>query len=207
MKDRDKLSFRARSRLLPLIGALLLALAITGAMFIYYTYTTAALTLTAGTGYGEFATVEPASADTPAWPTMWMRWKGKLWGGDLFTITPQANYNGDLVVKVSLVNVGDLVKGYMFLNMKLQLWDCAVANHGTGNNVTDSAWQSGGSAHEWKLLSLENGVATFALKSYTAGNTYYVYLAGGSFHTHPWSTFIGATSVSPEFYCEVTQAE
>lgn len=201
LNNNDELSFARRSRKPLLVGALLLALAITGGLFAY-TYTTASIKLTPGAGYAEFATVEPTSANV-TWPSMWMRWKGPVPTGDLFTIDPAASYTGDLVIKVYLTNVDYLVKGYHFLNMRLQLWDGAG---GTGNNMTH--WQSGSDVgHTWKLLSLENGVATFALKTYVATTTYYIYLDGGSFHTHPWRAFIDPSYVSPELYCEVTQAE
>lgn len=201
MKDRDKLSFRARSRLLPLIGSLVLALAITGAMFAG-TYTTAALELDA-TEKDEFATVTTYSA--PSWPTnVWCRYKGSVPTGQLFKITPEATYTGDLVVKVHLTNIDKLAKGYRYLKMRLKLYYFAACV--PLKDVT--AWEDG--THPYELLNLENGVVTFVAKEGVGGDDdhyYYVYLDGGCWHAHPWKvgSVPDSTYYSPMLYCEASQ--
>jgi len=204
LNDDAELSFAEKSRRgLFFIGAMVLAIAITSGIFAY-TYTTATLTL-AATPKGEFAEVIK-DASPPSWPTVWNRWKGVVPPGDLFDITPEATYTGDLVVKVYLTNQASLVTGYQHLNIKLQLWDDVAANHGTAVNMTD--WQNAyADTARFELLTMENGMATFALQGYTAGNTYYIYSAGGTFQTQPWKAATAAGNLSPDFFCEVIQSD
>jgi len=108
----------------------------------------------------------------------------------LFDITPDANFTGDLAVKVYLTNTGDLVKAYQYLNMKLYLEGSVEA----------------GETPNYQLLTLDNGEATFNLKDYAPG-TYTLSVTGGSYglvstDSSVWE--VGWT-VTPEFYCLIMQ--
>ena len=110
--------------------------------------------------------------------------------GDLFKITPNADYTGDLLVKIYLMNTNDLIKAYQYLNMTVY----------TTNSL------EAGETPNYKVLSLENGVVEFNIMGGMA--TYYkVSVTGGSYSlisNNPANWGSGYT-VTPEFYCEVTQ--
>lgn len=199
VNDCDELEFAVRggSKLPLLIGALLLALAATGGIFAY-TWTTASVTITGATADTEFAAVD-ANATPPSFGTNVF---GKFWGnmpntGNLFDITPNTNYSGDLLVKVYLTNAASLSKVFQHLNMKLELHDSIAANLNAATT-----------GHTYQLLTLDNGVVTFDLQNGVgAGAPYYVYLAGGSFKSNPRSPldWSAGYSVAPALYLEVTQ--
>ena len=110
--------------------------------------------------------------------------------GDLFDITPDDDYTGDLVVKVYLTNTGDLVKAYQYLNMKLYLEGSVEA----------------GETPNYQLLTLDNGEATFNLQGYAPG-TYTLSVTGGSYglvstDTSQWEA---GWTVTPEFYSLIMQ--
>lgn len=119
--------------------------------------------------------------------------------GNLFDVTPEAAYTGDLQVKVYLTNTGALVKAYQYLNMKLYLEGSVEA----------------GETPNYRLLTLQNGVATFNLKGYAPG-TYTLsvghsaspVIPGGSYClvSTDSSEWQAGASGTPELYCEVTQS-
>ena len=119
-----------------------------------------------------------------------MQLQGEVPTGDLFDITPDDDYSGDLAVKVYLTNTGALVKAYQYLNMKLFLEGSVEA----------------GETPNYQLLTLDNGEATFNLKNYSPG-TYTLSVIGGSYSlvsTEPSEWQVGWT-VIPEFYCLIMQ--
>ena len=127
MKDRDELPIRARRRPFALKGALLLALALTAGVFAY-TYTTASATISA-IADEDYAAVEPE--ETLEYSTrVFGHYRGDIPSGKLFKITPDADYTGDLNVKVYLVNADELTLAYKHLNMKFEILD---ANFQTAN--------------------------------------------------------------------------
>ena len=110
--------------------------------------------------------------------------------GDLFDITPDDDYAGDLAVKVYLTNTGALVKAYDYLNMKLYLEGSVEA----------------GETPNYRLLTLDNGGVTFSLEDYSPG-TYTLSVTGGSYclvstDTSEWDE---GWTVTPEFYCQILQ--
>ena len=112
--------------------------------------------------------------------------------GNLFDITPEATYTGDLLAKVYLTNTAALTKAYQYLNIKLYL---------------DGSVEAGEDPN-YRLLTLENGVATFNLKDYSSGGSYTLSVTGGSYclvstDTSQWDPDY---EIEPEFYCEVTQS-
>ena len=115
---------------------------------------------------------------------------GDVPAGDLFTITPHPTYNGDLLVMVYLTNTGSLRKAYQYLNMKLY-----VENSLEADKIPD-----------YQLLSMENGVAFFNIEIGTV-DSYTIQVAGGSYSlvsgdTSEWKD---DWSITPEFYCEISQ--
>ena len=67
--------------------------------------------------------------------------------GDLFEVTPHANYSGNLQVRTYLTNTDSLQKAYGNLTMELYLEDSVET----------------GETPNYQLMTLENGVATFNL--------------------------------------------
>ena len=122
LADGDVLVFAARKRSKTplLLVALLLALAATGGFFAY-TYTTASATISA-IADSDYATV--AVEDTLEFTTrVFGNYRGNLPTGNLFSITPDADYTGDLNVKVYLANADELTLAYKHLNMKFEIQD------------------------------------------------------------------------------------
>ena len=110
--------------------------------------------------------------------------------GDLFEITPHPEYTGDLLVKVYLTNTANIIKAYQYLNMKLY-----VANSLEADKTPD-----------YQVLSMENGVVLFNIEGGTAEN-YTMEVIGGGYRLisddpYEWGE---GWSVTPEFYCEVSQ--
>lgn len=166
--------------------ALVIALLVTGGLFIY-TYTTATATIAVAAPTSDFATI---TADIPTAPTVFGKFTGTWPITTLFTITPTVGYTGDLVTKVYLVNTGQLIRYYHHCNMLVEFQDS------TG---TISDEQGIG-----QLLNLQNAEVQFYWAQDTGTGPYKVKLTGGSFCLHHWKTLIGG-SVQPQIWCEVTQ--
>ena len=110
--------------------------------------------------------------------------------GNLFEVTRHADYNGDLLVNVYLVNTDNLTKAYKYLNIELYL-DGSVEAGKTPN---------------YRLLTLENGVASFSILGGGSDN-HTLRVDGGDYclnSREPLEWEAGWT-VTPELYCEVTQ--
>ena len=109
---------------------------------------------------------------------------------NLFEVTQHADYTGDLAVKVYLVNTGNLTKAYQSLNMELYLEGSVEA----------------GKTPNYRLLTLENGVATFKLEDGGSDN-HTLSVTGGDYTltSREPSEWEEGWTVTPELYCEVTQ--
>ena len=110
--------------------------------------------------------------------------------GNRFEITPNSSYSGNLQVRVYLTNPDALLKAYKSLNMRLYLEGSVEA----------------GKTPNYRLLTLENGVATFNLVG-ISGGSYTLSVTGGTYELvsrEPMEWEAGYT-VTPELYCEVTQ--
>ncbi len=198
LNDGDKLVFahRKMSRKMVMIAAIMAALTATAGVFAF-TWTTAGVTI-GGSADSEYATVAPDGSPPSFATSVFGKYRGDISSGNLFTITPDANYTGDLVVKVYLTNADELTGAYQHLNMKLELWDSAMVP------VNIYAADTG---HTFQMLTLDNGVATFDLE-YDAGTSpYEVQLSGGGYVTNPRSPndWNAGYEVNPLLYCEVTQ--
>jgi len=194
LADNDRLYFEVKNkRGFYFATALLVALVASGGLFAF-TYTTASITGVLTAGNEDFATISVGTStnwtDTNATKIIGRTWGIWNTGKTLFTITPTANYTGDLHVKVYLTNAGELSHAYKHLNMKLQ---CSGSENATG--------------HSFQLLTLENAEVAFDIGTLAVSHN--VTLEGGTYHVLsydplPWSTASGvAYSVTPELYCEV----
>ena len=110
--------------------------------------------------------------------------------GELFTITPHPSYNGDMMVTVYLTNTGPLCLAYKYLNMKIYVANSLEAEE----------------SPEYQMLTFENGVAIFNIEGGSAAS-YTVEVVGGSYRlisgdTSEWGD---GWTVTPEFYCEVSE--
>jgi len=136
-----------------LIIGLVLALVISGGLYAF-AYTTTTITMDVAVAGEEIATAEEAAEiDQPDWdpiltPPEDPPLLGEVPTGDLFDITPSAEYSGDLAIKVYLTNTGNLVKAYDYLNMKLYLEGSVEA----------------GETPSYQLLTLQNGEANFIMQ-------------------------------------------
>ncbi len=118
----------------------------------------------------------PLSGDTPT--------------GDLFTITPNADYTGDLAVRVYLVNTGNLTRAYQSFSVEVYLEGSVEA----------------GQSPNYRTLTLGDGVATFWLDNAGSDNRM-LSVTGGTYtltSREPLEWEEG-WAASPKLYCEVTQ--
>ena len=176
-----------------LITVLVLALIRSSGVFAY-TYSTAAGTIGVAEPTGDV--VSWNATTQPDWDSILddLAPENKTCGnvpiGDLFTVTPDTTYSGDLVDKVYLANSGNLTKTYQSLNMELYLEGSVEA----------------GETPNYRLLTLENGMATFRLEDGGSGN-HTLSVSGGDYtlNSREPSEWEAGWTVSPEFYCEVTQ--
>jgi hypothetical protein len=113
--------------------------------------------------------------------------------GDLYDITPHLDYTGDLLVKIYLTNTADLLKAYEYINMKVYMDDSLEA----------------AKAPNYQILSIDTGVVIFNIQGLSAApyTPYTVSISGGAYRLisdtpEEWGS---GWSVTPEFYCEVTQ--
>ncbi len=161
----DKIIFAEKSRKgLVFIGTILLALSITGGVFAYgATTATVGLTLT---DKPDFAGV--VAATPPTW-NVFGSYKGKVTAGDLFTITPDAAWTGDMSVVLTLANAHDMVEAYRILVLKIEVWDDGTVAKAAGSTT--------------EYLTL--GVGEIGIEfDQTTGPTYTVKIIDGFYITH-----------------------
>lgn len=152
-----------------------------------FTFTTATTTIGVNAAESDFATVTSGNITAP---DVFGNFTGTWPDGPLFNIEPYASYTGDLVIRVDLVNAGQLIRQYNHLNMALTLVD-------SGDNVVDEQGQL-------QVLNLQNASVLFTWSNGTGTGPYRVELSGGSYRLHPWKSLAGG-SVQPQLFCEVTQ--
>ena len=109
---------------------------------------------------------------------------------DLFIVYPSTSYPGDLAVRVYLTNTDNLIKAYKNLDMELYLEGSVEA----------------GKTPNYRMLTLENGVAAFWLDNAGSDNRT-LSVTGGTYTltSREPSEWEADWTVTPEFYCEVTQ--
>jgi len=170
-----------------IIIALAALLVVTGGMFAY-TFTTATATIGVTAPTSDFANVTANSSITA--PTVFGKFTGTWPSSSLFTITPDPSYQGDLVVTVSLVNSGELIRQYHHLNMSLR--------------YTDNTGALADEQQEIQVLNLTNAQVLFTWTSGNGTSPFTVDLVGGGYRLHPFKTLTGG-SYQPQIWCEVTQ--
>jgi len=170
-----------------LIIGLLALVVVTGGMFAY-SYTTATATIAVTAPTSDFASITAGAG--PTMPAVFGKFVGTWPSGTLFTITPDPNYTGDLVIKVYIANAGQLIRYYDHCNMALELQDS------TGTKVDDQ--------QIFQILNLQNAEIEFYWANGTGTGPYKVEISGGSFRLHQWKMLTGG-STSPQVWCEVTQ--
>jgi hypothetical protein len=197
LNQDGKLSFAvAKSRGAYLVGALLLALAVTGGIFAYG-FTNASTSLTANIANSNFADVsESPDSSNINWSVSGLS-KGTIDAPHgIFNITPGTGYTGDLVVTVTLSNVDQLVKVYRTLALKLEMVN-------SSDNSTIDINESGtADSNDWVLLTLDNALVSMIIQG-TDNTT--VRVKGGYYVTQarPFAGWQG--SASPDLFCEVAQ--
>ncbi|OGO42503.1 MAG: hypothetical protein A2137_04725 [Chloroflexi bacterium RBG_16_58_8] len=185
LNDDDRLTFAvSRSRTPFLVGALLLALAVTGGVF---AATADSATVTLGiSAQSDLATVTAFAG--PTW-TVHPRFKGTIPNGKIFQIAPQS-FTGDLLATLYITNGNELVNVYNALVMKVQIFD------GAGANATQPAY-----------LTLENSALSLAFNNTTPTGNYTVNITSGYYSNFRWVTgFTPSGEEDPIIFLEVTQA-
>ena len=174
--------------------ALAASLVVTGGMFAYaYTTTSPSLTVTGATA--SFADVT-ANMTVPSYTALGS-YRGAIEAGNLFNITPDSSYPGDLEINVYLSNLDQLSYKYGMILMNIKIAD-------NEDNFLDVEGIT-------KPLTLQNGVVSFVSTStnFTAGTEFYVQVTGGVFRAFPWAYLSGVSgsgSWTPTLTCEVVQA-
>ncbi|RJO62142.1 MAG: hypothetical protein C4542_04765 [Dehalococcoidia bacterium] len=193
-----------------LLLALVLTLATTAGSYAYTATSGSVTTVTSSTAFAQVTTTKPAAgvvgtpgfpsadkyASTPAWTPM-VNTASSVTAGHLYYIDPK-DYAGDLLVQLYLVNVGDLAKGYAYLNLGVNFHKVTGA---AGSETWAEETAVTGTAPILNYyLTLSNGYVTFILP---AGSTKGVItIDNGSLFT------INATSsyLAPQYYIDVKQA-
>jgi hypothetical protein len=176
------------------IIALAVSLVVTGGMFAY-AYTTTSTSLSVTGASASFADVT-TNMTVPSY-TAFGGYRGAIQAGNLFNVTPDSGYPGDLEINVYLNNLDQLSYKYGMILMNIKIADNA-GNFLDVEGIT-------------KPLTLHNGVVSFVSTSsnFTAGTDFYVQVTGGVYRAFPWAYLSGVTgsgSWTPSITCEVLQA-
>jgi len=193
LDEGDELRFveKKRSRIPVLITAVLAALAITSGVFAY-TQTTESVTIAVSGNASDFANLATENVSAMDY-TVFGKFRGAISASNLFTISPNAAYPGDVEVTVYLSNVDELTQNYRFFTLRCVLVD----TDNTSLYVdTDAIVQ---------VLTLENGVVSFYYDSADIASygDAYVRCLGGTFITYPGSA--GWSKYDPVIYAQVSQ--
>ncbi len=189
--------FTVKGKGIFLLGALLLALAITGGVFAYgFINASTSFTVTAKTS--DFANVARNTDNAVAWTT-YGRFRGDITGPvTLFNVdTSTSTYAGDLVVTVSISNADQLSKVYRVLALKLEMVKVS-------DNSTIDINESGVGDDDYVLLTLNNGSVDMFPGG--ASDNFGVRLVSGFYITHIYQGAKWLTGYEdPALFCEVAQ--
>jgi len=182
LSHNDSLTFAQKSRKgLFFIGAILLALVITGGVFAWgATTTTVTLTITEKP---DFVAVT-AGGSPPTWNAFGST-KGSVGTGTLFDVNPDDDWTGDVSIILTIANAQDLVEAYRILVLKIEVQDSL------GNPIAGPDY-----------LSLGKGDVDFDV-TYDSDEPWTVEVTGGYYITHK----AGAWSADPVIMCQVLQRE
>jgi hypothetical protein len=201
LNDDDKLTFAvSRSRGAYLVGALLLALAVTGGVFAYgFINASTTLSATISSNFADVS-VNTTGVSSLTWSGYGF-YKGAIStstnGTAIFDIdTASSGYTGDYVVTVSIGNADQLAKRYRVLSLKLGM--CLPDGSAMDINEDGST-----DASDWVMLTLDNGSVSLFPKG--SANVTTVRVKSGFYITHamPFAGWSG--SASPDLFCEVAQ--
>jgi hypothetical protein len=189
-------------RKLYLMVALLVALAVAGGSFAY-TATSGSISAEVTTGSSSFAditTTKPSGFPetdkygvAPNWTPV-VNTAGGITPGRLYYIDPK-NYTGDLLVMLYLTNVGDLAKGYSYLNMGVNFYKADTG-------WTEETSRTGTAPDLTYYLTLSNGYVTFILPAAGGWTKGVITIDNGAYYC------ISGTPayLMPRFYIDVRQA-
>lgn len=204
LNDDDKLTFAvSRNRTPFLIGALLLALAVTGGVFTFG-FINASTSLTSHAASDDFADVAANGTAQIVWLPFGY-YKGAITGDNgtgIFTVdTATSGYGGDLAVTVSLANADTLAKCYRMLAIKLAMYDSTGA-------LLDINESGGAAANEdYVLLTLDNGSVTMFPQGIAGGDAMTIRVMSGFYitHVHKAANWLTASDYQPLLFAEVAQ--
>lgn len=194
LNDDDILSFEVESRKrgpVAILGAFLLALAITGGLFAYTT-TTDTTTITVTAVGADFADVSANSSVVYNTENITGKTVGKINGGVMFDVLKDSNYTGDLEIIVSLANADELVQEYSAWMLRLKFTDGTADG---GVDVDDSI----------RVISLKKPTVIFSVDSANLSVTRYIYCQGGMYKTLSSSIWAGQ-AYDPLIFAQVAQA-
>lgn len=198
LKDNDNLEFKTAKghKAMYLVGALLLAMAVTGGVFAFG-YTNATATINAITQEVNFADVTANTSSTPTWTAHGMQ-KNQTGSGTLFDVnTGASGYTGDFVATVSLANIDDLTKIYRNLTLSIEVRDSA-------NNLVDINSDNISDNSDYTILTLENSAVTLNIKQAAPG-IYTILLRNGYFICNVGKISWTSSDGTPVLYCELAQ--
>lgn len=213
LNDDDRLTFAvSRGKGAYLIGALLLALAVTGGVFVagFINNTT---TLNASVANANFAdvSVNTSGIASLSWsgygffkgaiiPSDNGTWSSSTNGTSIFNIdTRTSHYNGDLVVTVTLGNADQLAKRYRVLALQLGM------NAPDGSAIDINEDGNTDNATDWVMLTLDNGSVSMFPKAATSDNVCTVRIRSGFYITHVYPKLGWQGYATPQLFCEVAQ--
>lgn len=175
-----------------LLSGLLVTLVITGGLYAY-AYTVASTSITTAAATADFASVTANTTTTNLNYNLLGSVNGKLGSQDLFAVSGDSNYSGDVEVIVYLANADEMVQEYRFWMMRLEFTDAGGTTPCDIEGIT-------------KVLSLQKPVTSFVVDSANiSGVTNYVYCQGGSYKAFPF-VLLGSSNSDPLIFCEVVQA-
>ena len=178
LTDCDTLSFaHPRGKAAYMVGALLMALVITGSVFAYG-YTTASTTLSVTAAGADFAAISTANTGIPSW-TPYGFFKGSTGSGNLFIVDTQtSNFSGDMTITVSIANGDVLVQAYRVLAMFIEMKD--------SDNVTVDINADGeNDSKDYALLTLGNGAVDLYVEQ-EEPDVYDIKLKSGFYISNIW---------------------
>jgi hypothetical protein len=197
LDDDDKLTFAvSRGKGAYLIGALLLALAVTGGVFAFG-FINATTTIHVNVYESNFADVSENNTVFVAPFNTWGFYKGAIGTGSLFDVQPGINYTGDLAVTVSLGNADQMVKVYRAFSLQL---DMIYSNNGTALDINES---NAADSNDWVMLTLDNGSVSMFPKGVSGNMTVRVKKGFYITQIHPFANWANAGNA--ELFCEVAQ--
>ena len=176
-----------------IVGALSLALVLTGVVFAYG-FVNGAAAVTIGAVDASVASVMASDSVRPVME-VFGSYKGTIGAGDLFYIEPAAGFPGDMVARVSLANADKLVKCYRVMALRIEACD-------SSDNPVDINSDADNNERDYALLTLDNGAVDLYLPG---GDNYTIKLKGGYYVSHIYSSSWSSGETSPVIYCDISQ--